>query len=122
MRNIALIAVVIVIVSQAQIRAGGLDSLAEVGKSMADIDAAMNEETKAFNRVKAAIDSGAIKKGLSKAEIRSRYGEPVIMNDDSATKREKWVYKPASSSFFEGIRIYLLFDDRGALDEIKTLQ
>lgn len=122
MKDIALIAVVIVIISQAQIRAEGLDSLVVVGKSMADIDAAMNEETKAFNRVKAAIDNGAIKKGLSEAEIRSRYGEPVIMNDDSATKRERWVYKPASSSFFKGIRIYLLFDDGGALDEIKTLQ
>lgn len=111
-----------VIISPAQIRAGGLDSLVEVGKSMADINAAMDEETKAFNRVKGAIDSGAIKKGLSEAEIRSRYGEPVIVNDDSATGREKWVYKPAGSSFFKGTRIYLLFDDTGALDEIKTLQ
>lgn len=93
----------------------------EVGKSMADINKAMDEETKVFNRVKEAVDSGAIKKGMSKNDIRSRYGEPVIVNDDSATKREKWAYKPASSTFFKGIRIYLLFDGSGNLDEIRTL-
>lgn len=122
MRNIALIAAVIVIVSPAQIWAGGIDSLIEVGRSMADINAAMEEETKAFNRVKKAVDSGAIKKGLSKSEIKSQYGEPVIENDDSATRREKWVYKPATSTFFKGIRIELLFDNAGALDEIRTLK
>ena len=122
MRHIALIAAVMIIVSPARIWAGGIDSLAEVGKSMADIKAAMDAETKAFNRVKEAVDSGAIKKGISGSEIISRYGEPVIANDDSATGREKWVYKPADSSFFKGIRIYLFFDDTGALDEIKILQ
>jgi hypothetical protein len=122
MKNIALIAAVMVIVSPAQVWAGGIDSLVEVGKSMADINAAMDEETKAFNRVKEAVDNGAIKKGLSEADVRSLYGKPVIANDDFATKREKWVYKPATSSFFKGIRIYLFFDNTGALDEIKTLQ
>ena len=112
MRKIALISAVIMIMSSALIRAEGLDSLVEVGKSMADISAGFNEETKAFNRVKAAVDSGAIKKGLLKASIRTQYGEPVIINDDSATKREKWAYKPAASSFFEGIRIYLFFDGK----------
>ncbi len=96
-------------------------SIVEVGRSMADINAAMDEETKAFKDVKAAVDSGHIKKGLSQAEVRSRYGEPVIANDDPAAKRQKWVYKPASSSLFEGIRIYLYFDDKGILDEIVTL-
>lgn len=98
----------------------GLDSLMEVGRSMADINAAMDKETKAFNAVKAAVDSGDIKKGLSQDEIRSRYGEPVIANDDSSTNREKWAYKPADSSFFKGVRIYLFFDDKGILDEIRT--
>ncbi|MBU1038581.1 MAG: hypothetical protein KJ994_05965 [Candidatus Omnitrophica bacterium] len=98
----------------------GLDSLMEVGRSMADINAAMDKETKAFNAVKAAVDSGDIKKGLSQDEIRSRYGEPVIANDDSSTNREKWTYKPADSSFFKGVRIYLFFDDKGILDEIRT--
>ena len=122
MRNTALITAVMIIVFPAQIRAGGIDSLIEVGKSMADINKAMDEETETFDRVKKAVDSGAVKKGISKSEIRSRYGEPVIESDDSATGREKWVYKPAASTFFKGVRIDLLFDDKGALDEIRTSQ
>ena len=121
-KTAALIIAVIIIASPAQARAEGIKSLIEVGKSMADINAAMDEETRAFNGVKSAVDSGAIKKGLSKDSIRAQYGDPVIANDDSATKREKWVYKPAASSFFEGIRICLYFDSSGTLDEIKTVK
>lgn len=122
MRNISCAAAVIIIAFSFASSAGaeGIDSLVEVGRSMADIGNAMDQETKIFKAVKAAVDNGDIKKGLSQSEIRSRYGEPVIASDDFATKREKWVYKPADSSFFEGIRIYLFFDDKGILDEIKT--
>lgn len=123
MREIAgLIAAVIVITSPAQARAEGISSLIEVGKSMADISAAMDEETGVFNSVKEAIDNGSIKKGVSKSSIREQYGEPVIINDDSATKREKWAYKPATSSFLKGVRIYLYFDADGILNEIKEVK
>ena len=120
MRKILYLAAGAIIACSSPAGGEGLDSLVEVGRSMADISAAMDKETKAFNAVKAAVDNGDIKKGLSKAEIRSRYGEPVIANDDSATNREKWAYKPADSSFFKGIRIYLFFDDKGILDEIRA--
>ena len=125
MRKIAgLIAVALVIASPAQVRAGGgnIDSLKDVGKSMADINAAMAEETRVFNAVKAGVDSGAIKKGLSKDLLRAQYGEPVIITNDTATNREKWGYKPATSSFLKGIRIYLYFDTNGMLDEVRIAQ
>ena len=123
MRKIAgFMAAVIVIASSAQIRAEGLDALIEVGKSMADINAATAEETRVFNAVKAAIDRGIIKKGLSMAAIRKQYGEPVIINEDSATKREKWGYKPDTSSFLKGVRVYLYFDKNGILDEIRVVK
>ena len=111
---------VMIVASLALVRAEGLDSLIEAGKSMADIKAAMAEETRAFNAVKSAVDQGAIKKGMSKASIMEQYGEPVIINDDSATKREKWAYKPDTSSFLKGIRIFLYFDKSGMLDEIRV--
>ncbi len=122
MKKIALIASAVFIAFCASVRAEGISSLAEVGKSMADINAAMDEETKTFDRVKAAVESGAIRKGVSKADIKAQYGEPVIKNDDSATGREKWAYKSATSTFFKGIRIYLYFDDKGALDEVKIVK
>lgn len=121
MRKIVYFAVIILIASSVRACAEGLDTLVDMGKSMADIGAAMDEETDTFNRVKSAVDSGKITRGSSGANIRARYGEPVIISCDSAAKKEKWAYKPASSSFFKGVRIYLLFDDKGALDEIRIL-
>jgi len=101
--------------------ADGIATLKDVGRSMADINREMERETKAFGRVKSAVDRGDIMKGTPKADIMRRYGEPVIANDDSATGREKWVYKPASSTFFKGIKIYLYFDAIGNLDEIRIV-
>ncbi|MFH1189622.1 MAG: hypothetical protein V1682_02895 [Candidatus Omnitrophota bacterium] len=120
MRKIAYLAAAMMIAFSSRAGAEGLGSLKEVGKSMTEIGKAMDEETETFNAVKAAIDSGDIRKGLSKAEIKSKYGEPVIANEDYATRREKWAYKPSDSTFFEGIRIYIFFDDKGKLDEIRT--
>jgi hypothetical protein len=101
--------------------ADGIGSLAEVGKSMDAAKKELDQETVRFNAVKNAVESGTLKKGISKQAILGQYGEPVVMNKDFATNRERWVYKPASSSFFEGERIYLFFDTGGTLNEIKLL-
>lgn len=119
MGKIASAVVILMIMLSAQSRAEGINSLVEVGKSMADINAAQQEETRSFDRVNAAVKSGAIRKGIAKESIRAQYGEPVISNEDAATKREKWVYIPATSSFFEGEKIYLFFDNTGKVDEIR---
>lgn len=99
-----------------------LKTLIEAGKSQTQMQEIYKTETKRFETVKKGIKSGAISKGLSKEKIVQRYGEPVVIVSDSQTGREKWVYKPASSSFFEGAKIYLFFDNDGALDEIKMLR
>ncbi len=121
MSKIAFWVIIMTLVSFSGAYAEGLDTLIKVGRSMADISSAYDGETKSFNRVKSAVDDGDIKKGMAKEDIRRRYGDPVIANNDSVTNSEKWVYKPAGSTFFKGIRIYLYFDDKGLLDEIKTL-
>ncbi|MDD5136037.1 MAG: hypothetical protein PHN63_01670 [Candidatus Omnitrophica bacterium] len=94
----------------------------EIARAQKDAQKTYADETKAFKRVKAAIDSGAIKKGLSEKEVQNRYGEPVVNIADSATGREKWIYKPAEASFFSGIKIYLFFDKDKNLDEIKVVE
>ncbi len=121
MSKIAFWVMVMTAVFSSAVYAEGLDSLIQVGRSMTDINSAYDDQTRSFNRVKSAVDSGYIRKGMFKGSVRSSYGEPVIANDDSATKREKWVYMPAGSTFFKGIRIYLYFDGQGKLDEIKTI-
>jgi hypothetical protein len=100
----------------------GLGELRAIAASQADAQREYQEETRTFERVKSAIDSGEIKKGQSKKEIKDRYGESVVNTIESETGREKWIYKPAKSSFFEGIRIYLYFDKNNNLDEIKIVE
>ena len=114
------ICIVILIVSCAcagNAYAEGLQTLIETGGSMAEIAKEQNAQTARFDQVKQAIDSGALKKGDDKDTLLSQYGEPVIANIDTATDREKWVYMPATSDFFKGVKVYLYFTGE-TLDEI----
>src|SRR3989338_785344 len=108
-----IIFILIVLLSCAPSFAEGLDNLIEAGRNMSDIGRAMDAETKTFENVKRAIKNGTLKIGESKDSIRTRYGEPVIELEKEANAPGKWVYMPASSTFFKGIRIYLIFDDNG---------
>jgi len=95
-----------------------LDTLLEVGKTQGEISKVYAQETKNFQGVKKAIDSGVIKAGQAKNDIKTKFGEPVVAVQSGA--REKWIYKPATSSFFEGEKISLFFNANGLLDEIKA--
>ena len=123
MKKAAFIAAAVFIITFPAIcTADGIGSLIEVGKGMDAAKKDLAEETARFNSVKSAVETGALQKGISRQAVLSQYGEPVVMNEDFATNRERWVYKPASSSFFEGERIYLFFDASGALNEIKIMR
>ena len=100
----------------------GLGELRAIAASQADAQKAYAEETKAFERVKAAVQSGEIAKGESKEEIIKRYGEPVVNTAEFKTDRDKWIYKPARSSFFSGAKVYLYFGKDDKLDEIKITE
>lgn len=100
----------------------GLGQLMGIARAQKDAQATYAKETRTFDRVKAAVDKGEIKKAQTKKEIASRYGEPVVNITESGTGRDKWIYKPAKSSFFEGVRVYLYFDKDDKLDEIKVLE
>ncbi|MCX5666761.1 MAG: hypothetical protein NTY34_00385 [Candidatus Omnitrophica bacterium] len=96
-----------------------MGTLIELGKSQAEMEKQYAQETKAFEFVKKAIETGSIKKGMDKASVLSKYGKPVVMVDDLDGKREDWIYKPAESSFFKGMRATLFFTAEGLLDEAK---
>lgn len=100
----------------------GLGQLMDIAKAQADAQKTYAQETKAFERVKDAIDRGDIKKGQSKEEISSRYGDPVVAISEYGTGREKWIYKPAKSSCFSGVKIYLYFGKDDKLNEIKIVE
>jgi len=122
MKNSLLAVIVSSFLLAANASAVGLGELMSIARAQKDAQRAYEEETKAFERVKAAIDKGAIKKGQAKKDIRSRYGEPVVNIRESDTGRDKWIYKPAKSSFFSGIKACLYFDKEDKLDEIKIME
>ncbi|OGW75979.1 MAG: hypothetical protein A2Z72_04785 [Omnitrophica bacterium RBG_13_46_9] len=100
--------------------ADGLSALIEVGKSQEEMLKAENEETERFEEIRNAVESGQIRKGDSQESVAKKYGEPIIMLKDE-DYAEKWVYKPASSSWFSGIKIYLFFDKDKNLCGIKIM-
>ena len=101
--------------------ASNIGELMDIARAQKDAQAAYAQETRSFERVKTAIDKGDIKKGQSKKDIESRYGEPVVSVPVYGTGREKWIYKPAKSSFFEGIKACIYFDKDNNIDEIKII-
>ncbi len=119
MQKIMTISCVILLFSAFNCCAEGLGTLIELGKSQAEMQKQYVRETKAFEFVKRAIETGAVKKDMDKTSVLAKYGEPVVKVDDPDGKREDWIYKPAESSFFKGIRATLFFTAEGMLDEAK---
>ena len=119
MQKIVSIACVILLLAAYNCSAEGLGTLIELGRSQAEMQKQFAQETKAFEAVKKAIETGMIKKGMDKASILAKYGEPIVVVDDMDGKRKDWIYKPAESSFFKGIRATLFFTAEGVLDEAK---
>lgn len=118
-RKIAIGLLVILLTYALDCRADGLGTLIEVARSQADIKKQYSHETRAFENVKKAIEAGAIKKGQTKDVINSKYGAPVVSVKDMDGKREDWIYKPETSSFFEGSRATVIFTDDGLVDEAR---
>ena len=87
-----------------------LKTLMEIGASQADIAKSLKQETKNYNEVKKAINSGAIKEGLAADAIRRKYGNPIIETYDKKRDLTKWLYMPASSTHFKGEKLYLYID------------
>ncbi len=119
MQKIITVSCIILLASAFNCCAEGLGTLIELGKSQAEMQKQYAQETKTFEAVKRAIEAGMVKKGMNKASVLAKYGEPVVIVDDPAGKREDWIYKPAESSFFKGIRATLFFTAEGVLDEAK---
>lgn len=120
MKRVPIATIAVFLFSAINCYAEGLGTLIELGKSQAEIQKQYAQETKAFQAVKKAIETGAIKKGMDRGAIIDKYGDPVVIVDDLDGKRKDWIYKPAESSFFKGIRATLFFTADGVLDEAKV--
>lgn len=90
---------------------GGLRKLKSIGDNMALQEQVWKEEAKNYQKAEEFINSSNIKQGLASDLILERCGEPVAR----AQGARKWVYKPPSSTFFKGEKIYFIFDEDGNL-------
>ena len=117
MQKIITIFCIILLLYASNCRAEGLGTLIELGGSQAEMQKQYARETRAFEAVEKAIEAGSFKKGMDKASVLAKYGEPVVKVNDLDGKHEDWIYKPAASSFFKGIRATLVFTAQGELDE-----
>ena len=75
--------------------------------------------TKAYDAVKEGIEEGTLAVGESQDTIKKEYGEPVVVIPANG-KFEKWIYKPGYVSHFDGVKIYLYFDNDRKLANIRS--
>ncbi len=102
--------------------ADGLGSLIEASSGMDKAQKAYDAETAQFEKLKAALEGGAIVKGMSRGDISKKYGKPQVSFRESSSKRLKWVYKPGTSDYFTGMKIYMFFNDDGSLEDIQEIE
>jgi hypothetical protein len=87
---------------------GALGTLIELGGNEACKRKALEEETRNFQMLKTSIAKNEIQKNVSGAQMIKRYGNPILTYPQGEGGR--WVYKPATSNWFKGQKIYLFFD------------
>ena len=93
----------------------GLKALIQLSKDRGVMIRTFEKETENYQRTKESLAKGRIKKGDEASKVIKSCGEPVISFPADENDNEKWVYKPASASFFDKEKIYLFFDESGAL-------
>ena len=120
-RGVILIIAVLILLVTVQAYAG-LRELIEVGKNQAQIAKALKNETKNYNRLKKAIVSGKLEEGMLATKIKKRYGEPIIDIYDKKKNAYKWLYMPATSTHFEGEKLYLFVDNEDKLVGWKLIE
>ena len=121
MRKLPLFLAMAVLSSAPFCHAGGIGTLIQVGNSMSDAERTLAKETAQYEKVKAGFEGGEMEKGLAKDAVMKKYGPPQVAFKDSLTTRDKWVYKPGSSNYFEGEKIYIFFDSQGLIDEAQLI-
>lgn len=71
----------------------------------------LEQEAKNYQKAEEFINSADIKRDLSSDYILERCGQLVAKADQDS----RWVYKPPSSTFFKGEKIYFIFGENNKL-------
>lgn len=115
MRKVAIYSFLIVLLS-------GCSSLRGLMEYSAEQDALQRyvaEQKKKTERLFMDIEHSKLVVGeTSWQEVMRRYGEPIVVKD--IDKKEQWLYRDAME-YFPSKKAYLLFDEKGILENIKVL-
>ncbi|MBD3379305.1 MAG: hypothetical protein GF408_02465 [Candidatus Omnitrophica bacterium] len=95
----------------------GVGALMELSGDRGKMEREYREETRSFKEVKKAVEHEALRKGAAAFEVKKDFGEPVVEIPGEKAGEVRWVYKAASSDFFTGEKVYLIFGPEGKLIE-----
>jgi hypothetical protein len=85
---------------------GNIRKLKGLSDSMGRMDVQSKKEGINYQKADAFLNSEDINQGVSAKDLITICGEPVAKADDGL----RWAYKPPTSTFFEGEKIYFYFD------------
>ncbi len=87
--------------------------LKRLGDSKYELEDYIREQRNSFSKLRDDIKNNRLKKGVSKREILSIYGEPVFRKDiaNAADVKKIWLYR-RPLQYFSTDMIYLKFDKK----------
>ena len=94
---------------------GALGNMIELSNDRNKMVKEYNDETKAYDRIKRAIEENELKISTSSEDISKKYGSPTIILNNEPDGLIKWVYKAGVETFFDSDKIYLTFDKSSEL-------
>jgi len=117
MRQIAIFIIIVSVFFSIALKslfaAGEIRKLTGLSASMDRMAKEEKVEGKNYRKAKEFIQGSEITEGLSGDDLIKQCGNPVVEADNGL----RWVYKPPTSTFFKGEKIYFLFSDDGKLSD-----
>jgi len=90
---------------------GSLGTMIKLSEDRNKMVKEYNEETKAYDRIKRAIEDNELVISTSSGDISKKYGDPTIILNNEPDGLIKWVYKVGVETFFDSDKVYLTFDE-----------
>jgi hypothetical protein len=96
-------------------------TLKRYSESQDKISKEVEAQNKMFDELQAAVESGQFT-CQSAREVKRRFGDPVFKRkvDYQGQTAQQWLYRYAKD--FDGSKIYMYFDDHGALINLERAQ
>ncbi len=117
MRQAAVFIIILSILSGVYIEplfaAGVIRRLTGLSASMDSMAKQRQVESDNYKKAKEFIQGAEIADGLLKDDLIKQCGNPVVKADNGS----RWIYKPATSTYFKGEKIYFFFDGDDKLSD-----